>query len=189
MSAVLAKGKRDPRSLALRALYGSVAERDWQEQVEQLLTVTGWHFLRLTDSRRQHAVGWPDLLAVKGSRLLAIECKSQRGKLTPQQTEWLDVLERAGVECHVLRPADVDALHRLVLGTRAHEGAASGPPAHSTGTDAAGLGVPAASIPGPRAQARSSQRTCSSGGSGATSRWCDHERVSRRREKSTDDDP
>ena len=43
-----------------------------------------------------HKVGMPDIFALKGGRLLAIEVKSATGKPSPEQFEWKEKLERAG---------------------------------------------------------------------------------------------
>jgi hypothetical protein len=49
--------------------------------------------------------GFPDLTFVRGNRLLFIECKSSRGKVTDAQLRWLEALSEAGAECMVIRPA------------------------------------------------------------------------------------
>lgn len=61
-----------------------------------------WH--HETDSRRSKA-GFPDLVIV-GNRVLFVELKSQSGRLSRQQAEWINVLRGAGVEVHVWRPSD-----------------------------------------------------------------------------------
>lgn len=57
--------------------------------------------------------GWPDIFAVRGERAMALELKSDRGRVTEAQYEWLESLSKAGVECHVCRPAGWDAIERL----------------------------------------------------------------------------
>ncbi len=51
-------------------------------------------------------VGWPDILAVKGERMLAVELKSEKGTLTMDQNLWLHDLQRTGAEAFVWRPSD-----------------------------------------------------------------------------------
>jgi len=66
----------------------------------------GWLVYHTFDSRRS-APGFPDLVAVKGERLLAIEVKAQDGRVTPDQRVWLSALAAVpGVACYVVRPAD-----------------------------------------------------------------------------------
>jgi hypothetical protein len=50
-----------------------------------------------------HAAGWPDLVLCR-ERLVAVELKSARGSVTPEQQSWLAALARVGVEVHVWRP-------------------------------------------------------------------------------------
>ena len=49
--------------------------------------------------------GFPDWLAV-GSRVLLFELKKERGKLRPEQREWIGRLRQAGAEVYVWRPTD-----------------------------------------------------------------------------------
>jgi len=61
------------------------------------------------------ATGFPDLILVRGKRLLAIELKSRSGRLRPEQRDWLDALGLVpGVTCVVARPGDWPALMELL---------------------------------------------------------------------------
>lgn len=52
-------------------------------------------------------VGWPDLLLLRGKRVIVAELKSERGRLTRAQQEWLDAWRETGfIETHVWRPGD-----------------------------------------------------------------------------------
>lgn len=55
-------------------------------------------------------VGWPDLILVRRGRILAVELKSDTGKVEPEQEKVMALLRDAGVECHVWRPADWPAI-------------------------------------------------------------------------------
>ena len=57
--------------------------------------------------------GWPDVIACRGNRLLALELKSERGTATPEQREWLALLAGAGVETMLARPRDAARLIAL----------------------------------------------------------------------------
>jgi hypothetical protein len=87
-----------------------VTEKAWQEQVVQLATLYGWRHFHVHDSRRSDP-GWPDLVLVRAPALLAAELKTDRGRLTTAQAEWLALLDACGVETHVWRPRDFDAVH------------------------------------------------------------------------------
>lgn len=61
-------------------------------------------------------VGFPDLVLVSPhyGQLIFIELKSEKGRTTSSQDNWLDALAIAGVECHVVRPSDLEMItHRL----------------------------------------------------------------------------
>ena len=49
--------------------------------------------------------GFPDLMIV-GSKVIFAELKSQRGRLSPEQTEWLRRLKKAGADTYVWRPSE-----------------------------------------------------------------------------------
>lgn len=63
-------------------------------------TAMGWRTAISGDA------GWPDLVMVKGTRVVVVELKAARGTLSDAQREWLRDLLRAGLECHVWRPID-----------------------------------------------------------------------------------
>lgn len=62
-----------------------------------------YHTYRSTRSPK----GWPDLALAKPGHLLLIECKTNAGKVTAEQEEWLAVLHHPPwVIAEVWRPAD-----------------------------------------------------------------------------------
>jgi len=77
--------------------------------VIDLAHLTGWLCYHTHDSRRS-CPGFPDVILVRGTQLLAAELKSERGRVTPAQQGWIDALSRAGIEVHVWRPADFNAI-------------------------------------------------------------------------------
>jgi hypothetical protein len=86
---------------------------------EVLLAVTealSWHGYRWTHIRRSDKAltmgspGLPDLIAVRGPRLIAAELKAERGRFTADQSAWLDALVRVEeVDARVVRPSTLDA--------------------------------------------------------------------------------
>jgi hypothetical protein len=55
--------------------------------------------------------GFPDLLATKGEVTIYAELKSMRGKVSPKQQEWLEILaENPGNQCYIWRPCDRDKI-------------------------------------------------------------------------------
>ncbi len=86
------------------------SERAFQAQVIALAKLTGWRIYHTYDSRRSEP-GFPDLILIRGSVLLAIELKSETGKPTAEQLAWLGSF--AGVqrvESSLWRPSDWDTI-------------------------------------------------------------------------------
>ncbi len=93
------------------------SEASYQAQVLDTLDRFGWHAFSVRKSSVISAktgkrislvtdAGWPDVVAFKGSRKMALELKTddKRSKPTPEQVDWLAVLEAAGFRTAVLRP-------------------------------------------------------------------------------------
>lgn len=79
------------------------SEKQFQAAVLELAGIYHWLCYHTHDSRRSQA-GFPDVIATRSGQVLAIELKSDKGKLTPEQKVWLDALSKAGIRCHVWRP-------------------------------------------------------------------------------------
>jgi hypothetical protein len=60
----------------------------------------GW-----TTALAADAKGFPDLLLFR-DRVIAIEVKGTGDRLRPEQEQWRDRIQRAGVEWYVVKPAD-----------------------------------------------------------------------------------
>ena len=75
-------------------------------EVLNLLSLRRWRCYHTFDSRRS-APGFPDIIAVRGRRMLAIEVKTEAGKVTDEQLEWLRAFaEVPGVDAFILRPGN-----------------------------------------------------------------------------------
>lgn len=103
----------------------SLSEAHFQAQVTGLASFYGWRWFHAPDNRpsasgrRQTVVrGWPDLFLVRGAECLAVELKTEKGRLRPEQDAWLGALAQVpGIECHIWRPSSFDELHaRLARG-------------------------------------------------------------------------
>jgi len=92
--------------LGLARLYGFRAVH-WRP----LRTQHGWRTPVQGDG-----VGWPDLILVKGRRIIAAELKSDTGRLAPEQQQWLDTLAGAGIETFLWRPSDVQSIADTLAG-------------------------------------------------------------------------
>ena len=86
----------------------TIREADFQQSVMELAELSGWSTLHVRTSMQQGryltatsgtmARGWPDLVLVRGSRLLFVELKGPKGRLTPDQVRVLEVLGQLMVE-------------------------------------------------------------------------------------------
>lgn len=93
---------------------GSVSERGLAALVAELANLFGWLRYHTWLSRHSPA-GFPDEVLVRGARLIFAELKSERGKVSAAQAEWLDALGQVpGVEAYVWRPSDMDAIAEVL---------------------------------------------------------------------------
>lgn len=106
------------------------SEASFQRSVMELAQIGGWKLAHHHDSRRQirpgvhvgdkSAAGFPDLVLCRGDRVIFAELKTQKGRLSAAQIEWLDALRvvesnAAGrVTVRVWRPADWPEIERLL---------------------------------------------------------------------------
>lgn len=63
------------------------------------------------------AKGWPDVFVIRGARIMVFECKNERGKVTPEQREWLDSFKQARITEMVVRPNTLAVAIQLLGGT------------------------------------------------------------------------
>ena len=85
-----------------------MTERELQQCVIELAQLFGYTLIYHTWNSIHSPKGFPDLVLCKlpDSRCIFIELKSEKGKLTSAQTEWLEGLHACGQETHVFRPRD-----------------------------------------------------------------------------------
>lgn len=94
-------------------------EEDFQKMVEDTAHLLGWKTFSLIQSAAISAKtgkiismvtkrGWPDLVLVKGNKIIFWELKADKGKLSPEQREWLTALEAVKTVHQVgcVRPRD-----------------------------------------------------------------------------------
>lgn len=91
-----------------KTVYRAVKEKDFQAQILEIAHLYGWLAYHTYDSKRC-APGYPDLaLCHPQGDYLLIELKSERGRIRPEQQQWIDALQASGVEVHVYRPHQID---------------------------------------------------------------------------------
>lgn len=82
------------------------SERDFQRAVVDLATASRWTLCYHTLNSRGSASGFPDLVLVRVPELIFAELKTDKGRVSDAQHEWLRSLEACGVETYVWRPSD-----------------------------------------------------------------------------------
>lgn len=85
-------------------------EAGFQQAIIVMAKYLGWKVYHTYDSRRSDP-GFPDLVLVRG-RVLYREVKSDTGRLTKEQKEWIDLLRIAGQDVDVWRPADWNTIEK-----------------------------------------------------------------------------
>ena len=81
------------------------SEKAFQSAVIEYAQLNGWLVYHTHDSRRSE-VGFPDLVLCRAPRIVFAELKSEGGRLTDTQREWLDELGRCRIETYLWRPAN-----------------------------------------------------------------------------------
>jgi len=86
-----------------------ITEKAFLGQVRELARLRGW--MCYTTYNSMHSPkGFLDLFMVRDDRAIAAELKSERGKLTPGQKEWIAALNKTCVEVYVFRPSDFERI-------------------------------------------------------------------------------
>lgn len=93
----------------IRQKKPKITEKLFQGRVEQALKIAGWRVYHTWNSMRS-AKGFPDIVALhpKRKKPLVVELKTETGKLTPEQEEWLALFSDCGVDTWLLRPSMFD---------------------------------------------------------------------------------
>lgn len=95
-------------------------EAGFQRAVLDLARLRKWHVAHFRPAMTKSGMwvtavqadgkGFPDLVMVRGCRLIFAELKAEKGRVAPEQTEWLTRLMGAGAECYIWRPRDWDSI-------------------------------------------------------------------------------
>jgi hypothetical protein len=86
-----------------------MTEKEWSAQFKQLFELYGWKgyhpYLSIHSER-----GWPDwsLINLAQKRVIFVELKTEKGKLSESQIRWQGYLASCGQEWYCLRPSDID---------------------------------------------------------------------------------
>lgn len=81
------------------------SEAEFQCGVVELARLLGWEVYHTRDSRGSDG-GFPDLVLVRGGRVVFAELKAASGRTTPDQDRWIGKLMRTPAEVYLWRPGD-----------------------------------------------------------------------------------
>ncbi len=98
-------------NMAASDLMLRLSESEFQQMIIDRARVLGWLDYHTHDSRRSTA-GFPDLVLARDGRVLIIEAKTEKGRLSKAQAVWLRELGIANQlprshEVYLWRPSDM----------------------------------------------------------------------------------
>lgn len=93
------------------------SEKAWQAVVVDLACVHGWvavHFRQMVGN----PAGYPDLMLFRGEEVILAELKTETGRVSRRQQEWIDKLAAVGTTVHVWRPSEWSIVVEMLRGER-----------------------------------------------------------------------
>ena len=109
-----------------------ISEKQFESQVKDLAKIYGWKYYHTWRSIHSPA-GFPDVVMVRPPRLIFAELKSEKGKLTVEQEEWLATLRECGsypsssfiddkgisvtyqrIEVYLWRPSEIEKIAEIL---------------------------------------------------------------------------
>ena len=107
-----------PRRRRQPKLSDHQTETQFQKAVIEYARARGWFVYHTYDSRRS-APGFPDLVMARKGEVVFAELKSQRGRLRPEQREWLEALatetaENVSHSVYIWRPDSWPELEQVL---------------------------------------------------------------------------
>ena len=100
----------------------AISEADFQDMISDLAHLCGYKVAHFRKARKKDGSwitpvsadgkGWPDLILCNDKRksVIVTEIKSEQGKVTPEQQDWIDRLSQCGIETHVWKPSQWDEI-------------------------------------------------------------------------------
>ncbi len=85
-----------------------------KQLMQAVIEAASWRHYKIyhTHDSRRSDPGFPDLILLRerDGRRFAIELKTERGKVSPAQVDWLAAFSTCGIPAFVVRPRDLDWL-------------------------------------------------------------------------------
>ena len=102
-----------PIEEAIMLSYNSMKERELQAMVKNIADLRGWEYYHTYDSRRSNP-GFPDVVMLRGERLIVAELKMQKKHPSDDQKRWLEKFKLTGVEVYLWRPSDIREIEEIL---------------------------------------------------------------------------
>ena len=92
-----------------------MTESQFQSAVIELAKLNGYRLIYHTHDSRRSVPGFPDLVLVSEHRQRALfrELRTTKGRLTPEQFDWIGSMQLAKLNAGVWRPEDLTNGHIL----------------------------------------------------------------------------
>ena len=101
-----------------------IKEEDFFQQILDLAHIFGWRVAHFRPARTKYGwrtavagdgAGFPDCVMIRGERIIFAELKSEKGKPSEKQQEWLDALESTRkVEVYLWRPHQIEEIAEIL---------------------------------------------------------------------------
>ena len=85
-----------------------MTEAAFMGQIIDTARLLGWRCYHTADSRRSQA-GYPDLTLVR-DRIVFLEVKTETGRISTEQADWIAAINAAGGTALVVRPSQWDEI-------------------------------------------------------------------------------
>ena len=108
----LASGSKETEQAFLDWILHEAKKAGWKRaHFRAARTKKGWVTPVSADGK-----GFPDVLLLKDKRLVVVEAKSESGKLSPSQYDWLEKFGRAKAEVFCWTPSDRETILEVLKG-------------------------------------------------------------------------
>jgi hypothetical protein len=94
-------------------MVAATSEKGFQHQVLFFAALCQWRRYHTWDARRSEP-GYPDLTLVRGPRLVFAELKTETGRLSAAQRNWIGALGETPAEVYCWRPSDWADIQRVL---------------------------------------------------------------------------
>lgn len=100
----------------------TISEKDFLKQIIDLAHIYHWKVAHFRAAQTKHGwrtavqgdgKGFPDLILARKGRIIVAELKTEKGRLTTEQKEWLDLFSDV-LTVDIWRPSDFDYIVQML---------------------------------------------------------------------------